>query len=198
MNLSAVPVEFLVGVAAAAVVAAGVVAGVYAWRRRRARRELESKIEAVSVSYLQDVLLPDGNDGWFHVDFLLLTHVGLVVIDLRDVTGLIFGGEQMTEWTVMHKSRRFTFPNPLGPMYDRMAVVRSIAGDGVPVDGRVVFTDRGSFPKGHPRAVTRLASLATEIPPLGSAGTDSLVERLGAAWQRVKSAASPSPLRRRR
>ena len=198
MNLGAVPVEQLAALAAGIVLVVGAVAAGYLWwRRRRARRAVLAKIEAVSADYLQDVLLPDGNGGWFHVDFLLLTHSGLVVIDLRDVTGLIFGSEQMTEWAVMHKSRRFTFPNPLGPLYDRMAVVRAIAGEGVPVDGRVVFTDRGSFPKGHPRPVTRLASITTEIPPLASGGGEGLLERLGPAWQQIKSVASPSPLRRR-
>ncbi len=198
MNLAAVPAERLAALATGVVLLGGVLAAGYVWwRRRRARRAVLAKIEAVSADYLQDVLLPDGNGGWFHVDFLLLTPSGLVVIDLRDVTGLIFGSEQMTEWAVMHKNRRFTFPNPLGPLYDRMAVVRAIAGDGVPVDGRVVFTDRGSFPKGRPRAVTRLASIATEIPPLAGVGSDGLLERLGPAWEQIRGVASPSPLRRR-
>jgi hypothetical protein len=189
--------ELLAALAGALVAAGAGAAGLWAWRRHRVRRALLDKIESIATEYLRDVLLPDGNGGWFHVDFLLLTGVGLIVIDLRDVHGLIFGSEQMTEWTVMQKSRRFTFPNPLGPLYDRMAVVRALVGDSVPVDGRVVFTDRGSFPKGHPRPVTRLASLATEIPPLAVVGSAELLSRLRPAWEQVKSAASPSPLKRR-
>src|SRR5256885_13084397 len=54
--------------------------------------------------YLVDVLVPDGMGGGFHVDFLLLTARGVVVIDLRDVTGNIFGGDQMAAWTVMDRS----------------------------------------------------------------------------------------------
>lgn len=197
MTLADLPLELLLWCAAAVLVAGAGAAGVWAWRRHRARRALLDRIESVAAEYLQDVVLPDGAGGWFHVDFLLLTGMGLVVVDLRDVPGLIFGSEQMTEWTVMQKSRRFTFPNPLGPLYDRMAVVRALVGESVPVEGRVVFTDRGSFPKGHPRPVTRLASLATEIPPLGVAGREQLLARLAPAWEQVKAAASPSPLRRR-
>jgi len=167
------------------------------WRRYRARHSLLEKIRSVATEYLQDVLLPDGNDGWFHVDFLLLTGAGIVVIDLRDLPGLVFGSEPMTEWTVMNKNHRSTFPNPLGPLYDRVAVVRALAGDGIPVEGKIVFTDRATFPKGHPRAVTRLGSLTTELPPLGSAGSESVLSRLGPAWAAVTAAASPSPLRRR-
>ena len=183
--------------AVALVLLAVLAIGFPAWRRYRARRALLERIRAVASEHLQDVLLPDGNEGWFHVDFLLLTGAGIVVIDLRDVPGLIFGSEPMTEWTVMHKHQRSTFPNPLGPLYDRVAVVRALAGEGIPVEGKVVFTDRGSFPKGHPRAVTRLGSLTTELPPFGSFGGESALARLGPAWDRIRAAASPSPLKRR-
>ena len=196
MSESTVPVGWiLAGAAGLALLAA---AGSYPlWRRYRARRALVERIEAVATEHLQDVLLPDGNEGGYHVDFLLLTGAGIVVIDLRDVPGLIFGSEPMNEWTVMHKNHRATFPNPLGPLYDRVAVVRALAGDGVPVEGKVVFTDRATFPKGHPRPVTRLGSLTTELPPLGSAGSEAVLSRLGPAWEQLKAAASPSPLRRR-
>ncbi len=196
MTLASVPLAWIVG-AAAIVLLLALGFGYPAWRRYRARRALLERIEAVATAHLQDVLLPDGNDGWFHVDFLLLTGVGIVVIDLRDLPGLIFGSEPMTEWTVMHKHHRSTFPNPLGPLYDRVAVVRMLAGEGIPVEGKVVFTDRGTFPKGHPRAVTRLGSLTTELPPLGSFGSEAVLSRMGPAWDKVCAAASPSPLKRR-
>ncbi len=173
------------------------VAGTFAaiaYRRRRARRALLDRIDSVAAQYLRDVVLPDGNDGWFHVDFVLLTSVGLVVLELRDFPGLVFCSEQMIDWTVMHKQRRFTFPNPLGPLYDRLAVVRALAGEGVPVQGRVVFTDKTSFPKGHPPAVLRLGSLTGAIPPPVAAAIDALRP----AWERVRAAASPSPSTLRR
>ncbi len=197
MTLGDIPLEGALAAAGGLFALAAVAAGLWALRRHRARRALLDRIESVAAAHLQDVLLPDGGGGWFHVDFVLLTAQGLVVIDLRDVPGLIFGGEQMTEWTVMHKQRRTTFPNPIGPLYDRMAVVRALVGEAVPVEGLVVFTDRGSFPKGHPRPVTRLASLAAEIPPLGVAGRGELIERLRPAFEQVRAASSPSPLKRR-
>lgn len=196
MNFATIPPAWIA--AGGLVLLLVVLAALYpAWRRYRTRRALLEKIRSVATEYLQDVLLPDGNDGWFHVDFVLQTGAGIVVIDLRDLPGLIFGSEPMTEWTVMHKHQRSTFPNPLGPLYDRVAVVRGLAGDGIPVEGKVVFTDRGTFPKGHPKAVTRLGSLTTELPPLGSSGSEAVLSRLGPAWERLRAAASPSPLRRR-
>jgi hypothetical protein len=168
------------------------------WLRvRRRKRALIERIQSVSLAHLQDVIVSDGNDGWFHLDFVLLTHRGILVLDLRDVAGMIFGGEQMTEWTVMNKQRRFTFSNPLNTLYDRLAVVRSIAGEDVPVEGRVVFSDRGQFPKGQPPSVTLLALLAETISQDTDLDSQDLVEgRLQPAWERIQRAATLSPLRR--
>ena len=185
------------GIVTTLTMAGATAAGLVKYRRYRARRDLLERFRAVSEDRLQDVLLPDGSGGWFHVDFLLLTAPGLVVVDLRDLAGLVFGSEQMTEWTVMDKQRRTTFANPLGPLYDRVAVVRQLAGDGVPVQGRVVFTSRASFPKGHPPLVTRLDSLGLEFEHGERATVASLAERHREAWERIRAASSPSPLRRR-
>jgi hypothetical protein len=184
------------GIGGTTLALAGAATGYAFWRRYRARRVLQERVASVALENLQDVILPDGNGGWFHVDFLLLTQSGVLVVDLRDVPGLLFGSEQMTEWTVMQKTRRFTFPNPLGPLYDRIAVVRQIAGDGVPVEGRVVFTDRGNFPKGHPPHVTRLASLPGEFPMPDREFARLAAARFQDGWKRLREAASPSPLRR--
>jgi len=49
----------------------------------------------------------------------------------------------------MDGPRRFTFTNPQSALYDRIAAVRGVAGE-VPVEGRIVFTRRGKFPRDCP------------------------------------------------
>src|ERR1700734_2937956 len=123
------------------------------WRwysRRRAQRALVAMVTASASDYVRDVLVPDGMGGFYHVDYILLTPRGILVIDLRDVPGNIFGGDQMTEWTVMDGPQRFTFTNPQGALYDRIAAVRAVAGE-APTEGRIVFTKQGKFPKGLPK-----------------------------------------------
>ena len=112
----------------------------WAWRwyrRRRTQKALIAALTASASDYVHDVLVSDGMGGYFHVDFILLTPRGILVIDLRDVRGNIFGGDQMTEWTVMDGPQRFTFTNPQGALYDRIAAVRAVAGD-PPTEGRIV------------------------------------------------------------
>ena len=120
---------------------------------------------AAGSDHLVDMLVPDGMGGGFHVDFLLLTTRGILVVDLRDVQGNIFGGDQMAEWTVMDGPRRFTFTNPQSALYDRIAAVKAVAGE-VPVEGRIVFTRRGKFPKGLPKWTLMVDSLSAEFPPV--------------------------------
>ena len=143
--------------------------------------------------FLRDVLVPDGQGSALHVDFLLLTARGVIVIDLRDIAGNIFGGDQMSSWTVMHRSQRYTFVNPQTGLYDRIAAVRALA-QGLPVDGRIVFTARGRFPKGLPRHTLMLDSLPSEFPATDRESMRTLLERWMPAWSAIRKAVAPSEL----
>ena len=167
------------------------------YRQRRARAALIATIAGCGFEHRHNVMVPDGQGGNLHVDFLLLTVRGVVVIDLRDVLGNIFGGDQMTEWTVMHHSRRHTFANPQAGLYDRIAAVRALSED-IPVEGRILFTRRGRFPKGFPKYTLLLESLAAEYPPADRQAMSPLLDRWLPAWQRICAALQPSPLDRPR
>ncbi|MBV8146606.1 MAG: NERD domain-containing protein, partial [Gammaproteobacteria bacterium] len=124
-------------------------------------------------------------------DYLLLTLRGVVVIDLRDVKGNIFGGDQMVEWTVMDGARRFTFTNPQSALYDRIAAVKAVAGD-VPVEGRIVFTRRGRFPKGLPKWTLMIDALRAEFPAADFESPAETIARFRESWQRLREAVKPS------
>jgi hypothetical protein len=166
----------------------------WAWRwyrYYRPRRALRAAVTDGAADHLTNALVPDGMGGGFHVDFLLLTMRGVVVIDLRDVRGNIFGGDQMAEWTVMDGARRFTFTNPQSALYDRIAAVKALAWD-VPVEGRIVFTRRGRFPKGLPKWTLMVDALRAEFPPVEYQPQAEATAPLSAGWQRLKAAVKPS------
>ena len=196
MDAIATPENRLIAVLVAATVS--ISALVYIWRvyrRRRARSRLNAAITAVGLEALQNVLLPDGMGGSMHVDFLLLTTRCVLVVDLRDVVGNIFGGDQMTEWTVMAGAKRTTFQNPQGAMYDRVAAVKQLSGD-LPVEGRVLFTRRGRFPKGLPRWTMMVDSLRAEFPPADAHAREALMGRYRETWNAISAEVSPSPLKK--
>jgi hypothetical protein len=197
MNALQLPAaQLALAIVIAVLLLAGGILGYRQWRRSRARRQRLQQVSAAAFDMVQDVLVPDGSEGHLHVDFLLLTAAGIVVVDLRDVPGMIFGSESMDEWTAMDGTRRVTFVNPLGPLYDRMAAVKLAAGK-VPVDGRVVFSASGRFPKGRPPRVTSLDALGGEFGVADRTLEPSPVAAWSEEWAAVKAVLQPSPHRRK-
>ncbi len=166
------------------------------WYRAREReRALLASMTSLGADYRRDVVIADGNGGTLHIDFILLTGKGMLVVDLRDLEGNVFGSDQMSEWTVMSGARRFTFPNPQAALYDKVAAVKSFALD-APVEGRVAFTAKADFPKGVPRSVTKLDQLAIEFPPLNAEALKAAAAAHRGGWESVLARLSPSPLRK--
>ena len=179
-------------VAAVLVVLALIGWGFWEFRAYRTRKAIDAAIASIAYEMLKNVLVPNGNGGQIHIHYLLLTQRGLLVVDLLDHPGAVFGGDQMIEWTVIGKKRRFTFANPQHALYDRMAAVRQLTGE-VPVDGRVLFTTRSDFPKGKPRYVVRIDELTEDFPVVDTA-RGNITAAFGDVWANVKKNAEPNPL----
>jgi hypothetical protein len=162
-------------------------------RMLRARRAIDNVISSVAYDELRNVLLPTGSGDQIHVNYLLLTQRGLLLIDLFDVHGVVFAGAKMAQWSIFGPKRHFMVANPLPMLYDRVAAVRQFAGDDVPVQGRIVFSMRGEFPKGRPEDVIRLDELQDEYPVVEkSAG--GAAAAFADVWDRIKLASQPNPL----
>ena len=167
-----------------------------AWRIYRRRREQAAQLRAITdcaYEYLRNVLVPDPQGVPLHIDFLLMTSRGIVVVDLRDLAGNVFGGDQMDEWTVINGAQRFTFGNPQAGLYDRQASVRLVARE-TPVEGRIVFGKRSLFPKGLPSHTRMLSALASDFPLDERQPLEGLPEAWLADWRNVKDACKPSSL----
>lgn len=121
-------------------------------RRTQYTRQVNKLIRDLSHAELRQVLVPDSVDGEVWIDCLLLTDGGLLVLDIRDYTGKLFGGESINQWTQMIGVKSHKFDNPLLELPARVHAVQALVGD-IPVTGQVVFTRRGDFPKGQPRGV---------------------------------------------
>ena len=179
------------GVAIALVAAGGYVA-VGAYQRRARRKQLLARLDRIAYESAHQVLVPDGMGGYIHIDHLLLTPRGLLVLDTRRVPGLIFGGDQMSDWTVIGR-RRFTFDNPQPALYDRLAAVKALAGD-FPVEGRLLFSNIGKFTKGMPKYVMMLDGIEVEFPQVDrSLKGSGALEQAAEIWTRLVAQLRPSP-----
>jgi hypothetical protein len=179
--------------AAVVVLAVAGAAGARSYQRRARRRALLARLDRVAYEAVHQVQVPDGMGGFFHIDHLLLTARGLLILDTRRVPGLIFGGDQMSDWTVLARGRRFTFDNPQPALYDRIAAVKALVGD-VPVEGRLLFSNLGKFTKGIPKYVLMLDSIEVEFPLVDARIKNSEnYPKVLDSWKRLLTQLRPSP-----
>jgi len=148
MNDLRIEPQWVAAGAALVVIGAGGFVGLRAYQRRARRKSLLMRLDRVAYEAAHQVLVPDGMGGHIHVDHLLLTPRGVLILDTRRVAGLIFGGDQMSDWTVIGR-RRFTFDNPQPALYDRIAAVKALVGE-FPVEGRCFFPTSASSPRACP------------------------------------------------
>ena len=166
-----------VGVAAIALAAAWWVI------RRRAATGTQARLRQACDDLLSGLLLPNAESGQIHIEHVVLTKKGIVVVDVRDVVGHVFGSETMQDWTVLGSNKRFTFPNPLPLLYDRIAAIRRLLPD-TPVRGCVAFTGRAQFSKGFPPNVAMLDALIGELTAERNSTDGPAKELLREAWGR--------------
>lgn len=109
-------------------------------RGRRKKLGVLQRLKKSSIDMLSGFVVPDGDDGFIHIEYALLTPEGVLVVDIKDVQGNVFGSDSMQDWTVISDQGRFTFSNPQFALFDRLAAIKRLAGT-VPVRGVVAFTD---------------------------------------------------------
>jgi hypothetical protein len=158
------------------------------YRRRVGGNRLQRVLDEISFDRVDGVLIPNGDEGEIQIDHLLLTARGLLIVDIKDVSGTVFGSDKMENWTVISNKHRFTFPNPQPALFDRIAAVRQIVRQ-VPVEGRLVFLDGAEFTKGVPELVAGIDELQSEFEEPDKAAGKFKVEAFKPHWDLIRKAA---------
>lgn len=166
-----------------------ILVAVLLYRRRGRGRTLQSVLERIAFERIDGLVIPKADEGEIQIDYLVLTAQGLLVIDIKDVTGTVFGSDKMEQWTVMGKDNRFTFSNPQHALYDRIAAVRQIVRQ-VPVAGRIVFLDGATFTKGVPDLVCNLDELQSEFGESDRDAARAKIEAFMPHWERISERAA--------
>ncbi len=130
--------------------------------RKRKRANPRARFRNASKAFLGDFLIPDGEGGEIHIENALLCTRGIVIVNIKDVAGNVFGSDTMQEWAVITDEQRYTFGNPQDGLYDRTAAVKRLVPD-VPVMGYIAFTDTAEFSKGFPKHVIGLSELLEQL-----------------------------------
>lgn len=167
-------------------------------RRRHGNRTVDQVVKRIAFEYLSNLVIPNADDGEIQIDHLILTAEGLLVIDVKEVRGKIFGSDKMQDWTVITSERRFTFANPQPALFDRIAAVKQIVRQ-VPVTGRILFLNDAEFTKGTPGLVCKLDDLMAEFGEPDKLAAKAKIEAFKPHWDQIMAKArTAEPLRERR
>jgi len=170
---------------------AAIVALLFIWllyRRRNSGSRLKKVLSEIGHDRIDDLVIPNGDEGEIQIDHLLLTSRGLLIVDIKDAVGTVFGSDKMQEWAVISNERRYTFSNPQAALYDRIAAVRHIVRQ-VPVAGRILFLDGADFTKGVPGMVCDLDQLLDEFGEADKAAAKIKVDAFKPHWDLIRKAA---------
>ncbi|MEM1261590.1 MAG: nuclease-related domain-containing protein [Pseudomonadota bacterium] len=168
--------------------------GLAVWLRLRRDWQASLARQLASISYAQHsgIVLPKADDGVIQIDLILLVADGVLVVDTKDVNGVVFGSDRMQEWTVLDGQRRFTFTNPQSALFDRVAAVRQVLR-GVPVDGRLIFASGARFEKGKPASVASINELLDRYPAANRQSPPATVRAFLTEWAQLEGAAITPP-----
>jgi len=158
------------------------------YRRRNSGSRLKKVLNEISHDRIDNLLIPNGDEGEIQIDHLLLTSQGLLIVDIKEAVGTVFGSDKMKEWAVISDERRYTLSNPQVALYDRIAAVRHIVRQ-VPVAGRILFLDGAEFTKGVPSLVSNLDELLDEFGEADKAAAKVKVDAFKPHWDLVRKAA---------
>ncbi|MGI9262574.1 MAG: nuclease-related domain-containing protein [Woeseiaceae bacterium] len=157
-------------------------------RKRSQAQSLAGVLNNIAFERIQGLVIPKADEGEIQIDHLILTAQGLLIIDVKDVEGAVFGGDKLQDWTVIGANNRFTFGNPQPALYDRIAAVRQVVRQ-VPVAGRIVFLEGASFTKGIPSLVCNLDELLAEFGDQDKAAAKVKIEAFKPHWEQIQALA---------
>ncbi|GAB4347530.1 MAG: hypothetical protein Kow006_07360 [Gammaproteobacteria bacterium] len=172
---------------AALILAVGLLSGWLLWNRRSIRGQIRRMLKQLGGVYLKDVVVPDGIDGEIQIDYLLRLPDRILVIDLKEMRGVLFGAEKIDEWTQIVERRSYRFPNPLHANRLRCQAISELVRPAA-VAGWVVFTEASQFPRGRPDGVSTVSTLAED---LGIDASSSVAPEVEEGWNKLMRLASP-------
>jgi len=162
------------------------------WKRRQ-HSTIGQSLAAIAIEHLEDVVIPDGMEGEIHIEHLLLTRRGVLVLNIKSYEGVVFAADKLDQWTVIGPAGRLAFNNPLPSLYDRVAAVRQLLRD-IEVAGFVVFPAGADFSKGRPDDVILPEDLIAAYAKPEKADLGRLIDAFGPHWEALRAATRPASM----
>jgi hypothetical protein len=147
----------------------------------RIRRALSQR----SPDVLHDFIIPGAYGGLARIDHAILTAGGILCIQTKHFSGIVFGGENEPQWTNVDGVHRRRFLNPLIQNEGRARALRKVVPD-VPVDNLVIFTGSVEFTSPPAKNVIHVSQLESYVAK--HVFGPSKIKDWQAVWLTVQSA----------
>ena len=113
-------------------------------------------------------------DGTTQIDHILISTHGIFVIETKNLTGWIFGGEYQKQWTQVLYKKKYKFQNPIHQNYKHVKALQRLLGTDIgSLVNLVVFVGDCKFKTEMPHNVVKLREL---LPLIKSYASDILNE----------------------
>lgn len=139
-------------------------------RKRSFHKQLVRALSAYSLDHVENLVIPDGLDGWLQIRHLFRLRQGFLIIETCDIDGHIYAADNMQQWRSLMAGRSYAFTNPLQHCQHAMHAIHQVAAE-VPVFYHVVFPVQANFPKGHPSRVSRVSQVEADLQTMLTAPT---------------------------
>lgn len=144
------------------------------WQSWRTSRLLNS----LGLQQICDLPCPDGLDGEFKLERLVMLPDEIVLVVYKRYPGYIYCAEKISQWTQVLAQKSYKFENPLFELEHQMTALAGLIPD-TPIRGYLFFDHSAFFPKGCPDVVLS----PSNIPDKFTRRDDTIVEhKITAAW----------------
>ena len=152
-------------------------------------RTIKRIVKGWQGQFLKNVVLHDGIDSNIFIDYLIKLPNLILVINTYNYEGYLFGGESIDQWAQLVRYKSYKFDNPLYRLLESIQVLKDRVRD-TRVEGRIVFSNNGSFPKGMPTSISLLDTLKDDISKLVNSSQEMVSDDI---WESLKREIELSP-----
>ena len=153
--------------------------------RRIGQVRIRTALAKRSSSVLHDFIIPGAYGGLAKIDHAILTAGGILCIQTKHCSGIVFGDADEPQWTNVDGVHRRRFLNPLIQNEGRTRALQKIVPD-VPVDNLVIFTGSVEFTSAPPKNVIHVSRLESYVAK--HVFGPSKIKDWDAVWLTVNSA----------
>ncbi len=117
--------------------------GSYGERLTEEELRISMLFSKIHGEIVRNVYLPKENGETSEIDVLFITRKGILVIESKNYSGWIFGGEKDYYWTVcLPNKKRFKFYNPIMQNKGHIKWLKNYIGEKIPMFSVIAFSER--------------------------------------------------------